>query len=219
MSGGPAGALPLARPSKIVCVGRNYMAHAREMGSRVPQEPLLFLKPPSALIPSGVPIVLPAISREVEHEGEIAVVLGRRLRLASQDEARAAVSHVLPLNDITARDLQRSDPQWTRAKGFDTFCPVGVPVPVESLRERGLALETLEVTTHVNGELRQHGRASDMVFSIPFLLAYASRVMTLEPGDILTTGSPEGVGPLEPGDVVRVQIPGLGSVENPVEAA
>lgn len=219
MTGGSAGALPLARPSKIVCVGRNYMAHAREMGSRVPQEPLLFLKPPSALIPSGVPIVLPGVSREVEHEGEIAVILGRRLRLASQNEARAAVSHVLPLNDVTARDLQRSDPQWTRAKGFDTFCPVGVPVPVESLRERGLALETLEVTTHVNGELRQHGRASDMVFSIPFLLAYASGVMTLEPGDILTTGSPEGVGPLEPGDVVRVQIPGLGFVENPVEAA
>jgi len=210
--------LPLSRPSKIVCVGRNYMAHAREMGNALPEEPLLFLKPPSALLPPGAPIVLPRISNQVEHEGEIAVVVGRRLRLASEDEARDAVTHVLALNDVTARDLQRSDPQWTRAKGFDTFCPVGPPVAVEALRDRGLSLETLEVTTHVNGELRQHGRASDMVFSIPFLLAWASGVMTLEPGDLLTTGSPEGVGPLADGDVVRVQIPGVSVVENPVEA-
>ncbi|MEJ2540341.1 MAG: fumarylacetoacetate hydrolase family protein [Gemmatimonadota bacterium] len=211
-------ALPLERPSKIVCVGRNYMAHAREMGSAVPQEPLLFLKPPSALLAPGAPIVLPKISDHVEHEGEIAVVLGRRLRLASEEEARDSITHVLALNDVTARDLQRSDPQWTRAKGFDTFCPVGPPVPVATLREGGLGLESLEVTTHVNGELRQHGRASDMVFSIPFLLAYASGIMTLEPGDIVTTGSPEGVGPLRAGDVVRVQIPGVSVVENPVEA-
>ena len=210
--------LPLPRPSKIVCVGRNYMAHARELGNAVPEEPLLFLKPPSALLPPGAPIVLPRISDQVEHEGEIAVVVGRRLRLASEDEAREAITHVLALNDVTARDLQRSDPQWTRAKGFDTFCPVGPPVAVEALRDRGLSLETLEVTTHVNGELRQHGRASDMVFSIPVLLAWASGVMTLEPGDILTTGSPEGVGPLKDGDVVRVQIPGVSAVENPVEA-
>ena len=194
------------------------MAHAREMGNALPEEPLLFLKPPSALLPPGAPIVLPRISNQVEHEGEIAVVVGRRLRLASEDEARDAVTHVLALNDVTARDLQRSDPQWTRAKGFDTFCPVGPPVAVEALRDRGLSLETLEVTTHVNGELRQHGRASDMVFSIPFLLAWASGVMTLEPGDLLTTGSPEGVGPLADGDVVRVQIPGVSVVENPVEA-
>jgi 2-keto-4-pentenoate hydratase/2-oxohepta-3-ene-1,7-dioic acid hydratase in catechol pathway len=210
--------LPLSRPSKIVCVGRNYMAHAREMGNAVPDEPLLFLKPPSALLPPGAPIVLPRISNQVEHEGEIAVIVGRRLRLASEDEARDAITHVLALNDVTARDLQRSDPQWTRAKGFDTFCPVGPPVPVEALRDRGLSLETLEITTHVNGELRQHGRASDMVFSVPFLLAWASGVMTLEPGDLLTTGSPEGVGPLAHGDVVKVQIPGVSMVENPVEA-
>ena len=211
--------LPLPLPSKVVCVGRNYPAHAHEMGNQVPQEPVLFLKPPSALIPSGAPIVLPEASTRVEHEGEIAVVLGRRLRLASQEEAREAVSHVLPLNDVTARDLQRSDAQWTRAKGFDTFCPVGAPVSVAALRERGLAMESLEVTTHVNGELRQHGRASEMVFSIPFLLAYISRIMTLEPGDVVTTGSPHGVGPLHAGDRVRVQIPGVGSVENPVEVA
>ncbi len=215
----PSGApLPLRSPSKIICVGRNYMAHANELGNKVPAEPLLFFKPPSALIPAGVPIVLPRVSQRVEHEGEIAVVIGARLRLASEEEARDAVSHVLPLNDVTARDLQRSDAQWTRAKGFDTFCPVGAPVPVASLRAQGLSLETLEVSTEVNGELRQHGRASEMVFSIPFLLAYASRIMTLEPGDLLTTGSPEGVGPLEHGDQVRVQIPGVGAVENPVEA-
>ena len=218
MGHGASFSLPLERPSKIVCVGRNYMAHAREMGNSVPAEPLLFFKPPSALIPTGAPIVLPRISNHVEHEGEIAVIVGRRLRLASEEESLEAISHVLPLNDVSARDLQRSDAQWTRAKGFDTFCPVGAPVPVASLRERGLSLETLEITTHVNGELRQHGRALDMVFSIPFLLAYASRIMTLEPGDIVTTGSPEGVSPLHPGDVVKVQIPGLSAVENPVEA-
>jgi len=218
MGGGTSFSLPLTRPSKIVCVGRNYLAHAREMGSPVPQEPLLFFKPPSALIPSGAPIVLPRVSTQVEHEGEIAVLLGRRLRLASEEEAREAITHVLALNDVTARDLQRADAQWTRAKGFDTFCPVGTPFPVASLRDRGLSLETLEVTTHVNGELRQHGRVSDMVFSIPSLLAYASRIMPLEAGDIVTTGSPEGVSPLRPGDVVKVQIPGVSSVENPVEA-
>ena len=210
--------LPLERPSKIVCVGRNYVAHAREMGNSVPKEPLLFLKPPSSLIASGAPIVLPRVSHHVEHEGEIAVVVGKRLRLASEDEARNAVTHVLALNDVTARDLQRSDPQWTRAKGFDSFCPVGRPVPIEKLKELGMRLESLELTTHVNGELRQHGRASDMVFSIPFLLAYASGIMTLEPGDILTTGSPDGVGPLKAGDMVKVQIPGVSVVENPVEA-
>lgn len=219
MGAGSGLPLPLERPSKIVCVGRNYMAHAREMGNSLPDEPLLFLKPPSALIPSGAPIVLPRESGRVEHEGEIAVVLGRRLRLASQEEARDAISHVLALNDVTARDLQRTDAQWTRAKGFDTFCPVGPPVPMASLQDRGLNLETLEVTTHVNGELRQHGRAGDMVFSIPYILAYASRIMTLEPGDLVTTGSPEGVSPLAPGDLVKVQIPGLSSVENSVEAA
>ena len=214
----PGFELPLERPSKIICVGRNYVGHAREMGNSVPNEPLLFLKPPSALLPPGAPIVLPRVSNQVEHEGEIAVQVGRRLRLASEDEAREAITHVLALNDVTARDLQRSDPQWTRAKGFDTFCPVGRPVSVESLNELGMRLESLEVTTSVNGELRQHGRASDMVFSIPFLLSYASGIMTIEPGDIVTTGSPDGVGPLKPGDVVRVQIPGVSSVENPVEA-
>lgn len=218
MRSGPGAGLPLGRPSKIVCVGRNYMAHAKEMGNALPKEPLLFLKPSSSLIPGGAPIVLPRVSSHVEYEGEIGVILGRRLRLASEEEARDAISHIVAVNDVTARDLQRSDPQWTRAKGFDTFCPVGPALSMEAFRAQGLGLETLEVTTHVNGVLKQHGKASDMVFSIPFILAYASRIMTLEPGDLVSTGSPEGVSPLAPGDVVRVQIPGVSAVENPVEA-
>lgn len=203
--------MPLARPGKIVCVGRNYRAHAAELGHEVPAEPLLFFKPSTALIAAGAPIVLPAVSRRVEHEAEIGIVLGRRLRRAGEEEAAAAISHVVPLNDVTARDLQRTDGQWTRAKGFDSFCPVGEPVPA-----KGIDLAALEVTAHVNGELRQHGRASDMVFSIPFLLVWISRIMTLEPGDLLATGTPEGVGPLVAGDRVRVEVPGVGAVENPV---
>ena len=199
------------RPSKILCVGRNYRAHAAELGNEVPAEPLLFFKPPSALLPSGAAIVLPPESGQVEFEGEIAVVLGRRLRRAGEDEARAAISHVLPLNDVTARDLQRTDGQWTRAKGFDTFCPVGEPVPAEAVD-----LDGLEVVTTVDGVLRQRGRVADMAFPIPFVLAYASRIMTLEPGDLVTTGTPEGVGRLEAGMRVRVEIPGVGAVDNPV---
>ncbi|MEK9500553.1 fumarylacetoacetate hydrolase family protein [Gaopeijia maritima] len=202
------------RPSKILCVGRNYRAHAAELGNDVPAEPLLFFKPPSALISAGEAIVLPPQSSRVEHEGEIAVVLGRSLRHATPDEARAAISYVLPLNDVTARDLQRTDGQWTRAKGFDTFCPVGSPVPAQEVD-----LEALEVITTVDGEVRQHGYASDMAFSIPDVVAYASAIMTLEAGDLITTGTPEGVGPLEPGMTVTVEIPGVGSVSNPVAAA
>ena len=199
------------RPSKILCVGRNYRAHAAELGNTVPREPLLFFKPPSSLLPAGASIVLPPESAHVEFEGEIAVVIGKPLRRASLDEAADAVSHLLPLNDVTARDLQRSDGQWTRAKGFDTFCPVGRPVPVDAGDWQGL-----EVVTTVDGVERQRGRVEDMVFSIPFVLAYASRVMTLEPGDLVSTGTPEGVGPLEAGMTVRVEIPGIGAVENPV---
>lgn len=202
------------RPSKILCVGRNYRAHAAELGNEVPAAPLLFFKPPSALLADGRAIELPPESSRVEFEGEIAVLLGRRLRHASDDEARDAVSHVLPLNDVTARDLQRTDGQWTRAKGFDTFCPVGAPVPVA-----GIDLDALEVVTTVDGHERQRGRAGDMVFSIASVLAYASRIMTLEPGDLVTTGTPEGVGPLTEGVTVRVEIPGVGAVTNPVRRA
>ncbi len=201
-------------PSKIVCVGRNYRAHAAELGNEVPAEPLLFFKPPSSLLRSGEGIVIPPQSERVEFEGEIAVLIGGRLRHASESEARAAISHVLPLNDVTARDLQRTDGQWTRAKGFDTFCPIGVPVPVGEVD-----LDSLEVVTTVNGEERQRGRVEQMAFSIPFVLSYASAIMTLEPGDLITTGTPEGVGPLQPGDRVRIEIPGVGAVENPVVGA
>ncbi len=202
--------LPIARPSKIVCVGRNYAEHAKEMGNAVPQEPLIFFKPPSSLIAAGESIVLPSISTQVEYEGEIGVVLGKRLRHATEADAAAAVSGVLAVNDVTARDLQRSDSQWTRAKWFDTFCPVGpVAAPPADL-------SALSVVTRVNGQERQRASASDMVFTIPVLLAYISRVMTLEPGDLVLTGTPSGVGTLAPGDEVEVEVPGFSRIRNPV---
>ncbi|HET7457859.1 MAG TPA: fumarylacetoacetate hydrolase family protein [Gemmatimonadaceae bacterium] len=200
------------RPPKIVCVGRNYVDHAKELGNDVPKEPLLFLKPPTSVVGGGAAIVLPPASQRVEFEGEIGVVIGAPLRHASEEQARGAIRGVVALNDVTARDLQRSDGQWTRAKGFDTFCPIGPEAKPPA------DLASLEVVTYVNGEQRQRARASDMVFSIPTLLSYISRVMTLEPGDIVATGTPAGVGPLAPGDEVEVQIVGLSSVRNSVEA-
>jgi 2-keto-4-pentenoate hydratase/2-oxohepta-3-ene-1,7-dioic acid hydratase in catechol pathway len=199
-------------PSKIVCVGRNYRAHAAELGNDVPTFPLLFLKPPSTLIGAGDAIRLPAASQQIEFEGEIGVVIGARLCDATEDEALAAVSAIVALNDVTARDLQKSDGQWTRAKGFDTFCPIGAPGPVPN------RLDSLTVVTSVNGEERQRGQASQMVFAIPMLLAYISAIMTLEPGDIVATGTPAGVGPLFPGDRVDVEIEGISRVSNPVVA-
>jgi len=201
------------RPSKIVCVGRNYAEHARELGNEVPAAPLLFLKAPSALIGDGAPIRLPAASRQVEYEAEIGVVIGRRLHGAGRTEAEAAIGGFVCLNDVTARDLQRADGQWTRAKGFDTFCPVGPRVA------QGLSWRELEVVGRVNGAERQRGRAEQMVFPIPDLLAYISGIMTLEPGDLVATGTPAGVGPLTPGDVVEVEVSGVGVLRNPVEAA
>jgi len=200
------------RPGKVVCVGRNYRAHAAELGNEVPKEPLIFLKPPSSVIATGAAIILPAVSRQVEFEGEIGIIIGKRLKDASEDEARAAVAAVVALNDVTARDLQRSDGQWTRAKGFDTFCPLGPAVPVPA------DLATLTVTTRVNGAVRQTGSAADMVFPIPTLLAYISRIMTLEPGDAVATGTPAGVGRLEAGDVVEVEAGGS-VVRNDVRGA
>ena len=201
------------KPSKIVCIGRNYAAHARELGNPVPERPLLFLKPPSSMIHHGESIVLPPDSQQVEHEGEIGVVIGRRARNVAEAEALVVVSGFLPLNDVTARDLQKTDVQFTRAKGFDTFCPIG-----DAVASDGRDWRSLEVVCRVNGEARQHGKASDMVFGIPALIAYITRVMTLEPGDIIATGTPEGVGPLRPGDVVAVELPGLATVQNPVIA-
>jgi 2-keto-4-pentenoate hydratase/2-oxohepta-3-ene-1,7-dioic acid hydratase in catechol pathway len=202
------------RPSKIVCVGKNYARHAAEMGGEVPAEPLLFLKAPSALLADGDPIVRPAVSHRVDYEGEIAVLVGSRATRVSASEAWDHVEALLPLNDVTARDLQARDDQWSRAKGFDTFCPVGTPVPVGEVDRDALA-----VITRVNGEVRQEAPASDMVFDIPQLIEYVSAIMTLEPGDLIATGTPDGVGPLEAGDVVEVEVTGVGTVRNPVRDA
>lgn len=201
-------------PGKIIGVGRNYREHAAELGNAVPAKPLLFLKPPSTVIGDGATIVLPPESRQVEYEGEIGVVVGTRLRRATEDEARAAIAGITCVNDVTARDLQRSEEQWTRAKGFDTFCPVGPRL----VRVDPRRYDELEVFCRVNGRERQHGRARDMVFPIPALVAAVSQVMTLEPGDLIATGTPAGVGPLAPGDVVEVEIPGVGLLKNPVAA-
>jgi 2-keto-4-pentenoate hydratase/2-oxohepta-3-ene-1,7-dioic acid hydratase in catechol pathway len=201
------------RPSKIVCVGRNYRDHVKEMGNDpVPTEPLLFFKPPSSVIRDGESIVLPKQSSQVEHEGEIGVIVGARLRHATPAEAARSVRGIVAVNDVTARDLQRREPQWTRAKGFDTFCPVG------TMGEAPADLSRLTVVTRVNGVERQRGRGTDMVFSIPELLSYISQAMTLEPGDLVPTGSPAGVGILSPGDVVEVEVLGVSRVRNPVTA-
>jgi len=199
------------QPTKIVCVGRNYARHAAELGNEIPAEPLIFLKPPSALVGPGDAIVLPAGVGRVDYEGEIGLVLGRGGRGIRELDAWAHVAAVAPVNDVTARDLQRRDSQWTRAKGFDTFCPVGRPVGAE-----GLDPSALNVVTRVNGEVRQEGAARDMVYSIAFLVSYISRIMTLEPGDLIVTGTPEGVGPLSPGDEVEIELPGIGVLRNPV---
>lgn len=200
------------RPSKIVCVGRNYVEHAKELGNEVPKEPLIFLKPPSTILADGAPIVLPSLSQRVEYEGEIGIVIGSRLHKANAAEAAKAISGIVAVNDVTARDLQLRESQWTRAKGFDTFCPVGQAGRVPN------DLRVLTVVTRVNGEERQRATASDMVFPIPDLLAYISQVMTLEPGDLVPTGTPAGVGTLSPGDEVEVEIVGVSRVRNPVTA-
>jgi 2-keto-4-pentenoate hydratase/2-oxohepta-3-ene-1,7-dioic acid hydratase in catechol pathway len=202
--------MKVVEPSKIVCVGRNYAAHARELGNEVPKQPLLFLKPPSSLISDGESIVLPQASQQVEYEAEIGVVIGQRARKVSAAKAMDYVRGLTCANDVSARDLQKTDGQWGRAKGFDTFCAVG-PIVAP-----GLDLANLEVIGRLNGEERQRGRTSDMVFSIPVLIEYISHVMTLEPGDLILTGTPEGVGKLAPGDVVEVEIPGVGVLRNTV---
>jgi 2-keto-4-pentenoate hydratase/2-oxohepta-3-ene-1,7-dioic acid hydratase in catechol pathway len=201
-------------PTKIVCVGRNYVGHARELGNEVPERPLIFLKPVSALIGDGDAIVLPPQSQRVEHEGEIGVVIGKRARNVSESDALSVIAGFVPINDVTARDLQKLDGQWTRAKGFDTFCPVGTPVSAD-----GIDWRDLEVICRVNGQERQRGKASEMAFGIPALIAFITSVMTLEPGDLIATGTPEGIGPIQPGDTVEVELKGLGTVRNTVRAA
>jgi 2-keto-4-pentenoate hydratase/2-oxohepta-3-ene-1,7-dioic acid hydratase in catechol pathway len=189
------------RPTKIVCVGRNYVKHAEELGNVVPERPLLFLKPPSAVVVSGEAILRPADSARVDHEGEIGVEIGERCRHVREGEALAYVAGYRALNDVTARDLQEADDQWSRAKGFDTFCPLGPLAPGE-----GVDPSSIEVVCRVDGAVRQRGRAAEMAFSIPFLVHYISRIMTLEPGDVIATGTPEGVGPLRAGMDVEVEL-------------
>lgn len=208
----PADVHRTARPGKIVCIGRNYREHAKELGNEVPAEPLIFLKPSTSVIGEGDAIVLPEQSQRVEFEGEVGIVIGDTLTRASEADAVRGVRGIVALNDVTARDLQRKDTQFTRAKGFDTFCPIG------NVATGAHDLANLTVITRVNGEERQRASTSEMVFPIAKLLSYVSHVMTLEPGDILATGTPAGVGPLAPGDVVEVEIEGLSMVSNPVRS-
>ena len=197
-------------PSKILAVGRNYPEHAREHEVDIPETPMIFMKPPSAVINMGQPIELPPQSQQVEHEGELAMVIGRRGRWIRLEDAANHILGYTVANDVTARDLQNRDGQWTRAKGFDTFCPVGPWIETEA------DPSDLLVTTRVNGEIRQMSSTREMVFSVPQLIVYISSVMTLEPGDLILTGTPAGVSPLSPGDVVEVEIEGIGKLSNPV---
>jgi len=200
-------------PSKIVCIGRNYAAHAAELGNEVPKEPLMFLKPPSSIIGPEEVIVLTKYSQKVEHEGELALVIGRRCsRLSDAEDALFFVLGYTCLNDVSARDLQKSDVQFTRGKGFDTFCPVGPHI------ETALDPSDVLVETRVNGALRQSGMTSLMIYPPAFLVRWISRMMTLMPGDIIATGTPAGVGPLVAGDAVEVSVAGVGVLRNPVHA-
>jgi 2-keto-4-pentenoate hydratase/2-oxohepta-3-ene-1,7-dioic acid hydratase in catechol pathway len=200
------------RPSKILCVGRNYQDHAAELGNDVPTEPLLFLKPPSAVLAPGGRVVMPALSKRVDFEGELAIVIGRRLRgLGAEEDPRPFIRGYTIVNDVTARDIQKSDGQWTRGKGYDTFCPVG-PLVSDEIDPCGGGPVT--VTTRLNGEVRQKGSTADLIFPIAELLRYISACMTLEPGDLIPTGTPAGVGPMQAGDTVEVEIAGLGVLRN-----
>jgi 2-keto-4-pentenoate hydratase/2-oxohepta-3-ene-1,7-dioic acid hydratase in catechol pathway len=205
--------MPIPTPSKIVCVGRNYLEHARELGNDLPPEPLIFLKPPSSIVKDGDTVLIPPQSKQVDYEGEIGVVVSRRLKNVSAEQAAAAISAVVAVNDVTARDLQKTDSQWARAKGFDTFCPIGEPgnVPAD--------LGGLTVVTRVNGAERQRGVANQMAFPIPDLLAFISQMMTLEAGDLVITGTPGGIGTLKPGDEVEVEVVGISKVRNRVDSA
>ena len=204
--------LPPTAPTKIICVGRNYRDHAKELGNEVPTSPLIFMKPPSSLLSPGALIRRPAVSERVDYEGELTIVIGKRARkLTLESNWRSHIFGYTLANDVTARDLQNKDGQWTRAKGFDTFCPIGPFVSDEIDPNIGVDLET-----RVNGIVKQHGNTRDFIFNIPELLVYITSVMTLEPGDLILTGTPAGVGPLVSGDIVQVTIPGLGTLTNPV---
>jgi 2-keto-4-pentenoate hydratase/2-oxohepta-3-ene-1,7-dioic acid hydratase in catechol pathway len=200
------------RPSKIVCVGRNYRAHAAELGNEVPTEPLIFLKPPSSLLPSGGTILRPKTSKRTDFEGELAIVMARKChKLPADTDVKPFILGYTALNDFTARDLQKQDSQWTRGKGYDTFCPVGPVVTNELDPWAGITVET-----RVNGEVRQNGNTRDFIFPIEVILRYIAEFMTLVPGDVIATGTPEGVGPVVAGDVIEVNVEGVGTLRNSV---
>jgi 2-keto-4-pentenoate hydratase/2-oxohepta-3-ene-1,7-dioic acid hydratase in catechol pathway len=202
----------MLQPSKIIGIGVNYRAHAIEMGKGLPEEPLMFLKPTSAIVVDGAPIERPAGYERVDYEGELGVVIGKRARRISREHALEHVRGFVCVNDVTVRDLQKKDGQWTRAKGFDTFCPVGPRVVA------GLDPSNLRITTRVNGVVKQDSTTADLIFDVPTLVAFCSQHMTLEEGDLITTGTPSGVGNLAVGDVVEIQIEGIGVLRNPVVA-
>jgi len=204
--------LPPCSPTKIVCVGRNYVDHAKELGNPVPAEPLIFLKPVSSLIGHGESIVYPAISQNVNFEGELGLIIGKRARHVARENAFDYIAGYTCLNDITARDIQRKDVQFTRGKGFDTFCAVGPHmVPAADVD-----LSKLRVITRLDGEVKQDGPVTDMIFPVDAIIAFVTACMTLEPGDLIATGTPAGVGPMLPGQTVEVEIPGIGILQNPV---
>src|ERR1700735_5642277 len=206
--------LPPCAPTKIVCVGRNYLEHAREFGNEAPSEPLIFLKPPSSLIASGDAIVYPSLSQRVDFEGELGIVIGDRARNISREEALEYVLGYTIVNDVTARDLQKKDGQWTRGKGFDTFCAVGPCM----IRREEANFKNFRVQTIVNGETKQDAPITEMLFDVNDIIAYVSAFMTLESGDLIATGTPPGVGPLQPGAIVQIAIEGIGVLENTVIA-
>jgi len=207
-----AALLTPVEPSKIICVGRNYREHAAELEHEVPAEPLLFFKPPSALLAPGATILRPKVSSRTDYEGELGVVIARRAhRLRPDEDVRPYILGYTCVNDFTARDLQNKDGQWTRAKGFDTFCPVG-PLVADGLDPWA----GVQVETRVNGEVRQSGNTKDFIFALDVILRYASEIMTLEPGDLIATGTPKGVGPVVAGDVVEISIEGIGTLRNPI---
>jgi 2-keto-4-pentenoate hydratase/2-oxohepta-3-ene-1,7-dioic acid hydratase in catechol pathway len=209
--------LPPVCPSKIVCIGRNYRDHAAELGNDIPIEPLLFLKPPSSLLAPNGTVCIPNISTRVDYEGELGIVISRRCRNIGPDEdVRPYIRGYVNVNDVTARDLQKSDAQWTRGKGFDTFCPVGpiVSDEIDPVGDGKSGGDSVNVTTRLNGVVRQHAATRDMIFPIAHLLRYITAFMTLEAGDLIPTGTPAGVGSVQPGDSVQVEVDGLGILEN-----
>lgn len=204
--------LPATDASKIICIGRNYREHAAELGNEVPPEPLIFLKPPSSLLAPDKPIVLPGISARVDHEAELGVVIGKKCRnLRDDEDVRPYILGYTCVNDVTARDLQKKDGQWTRGKGFDTFCPVG-PVVVDEIDPWA----GVDVEARVNGNVKQRGNTSDFIFGLDVMIRFIAQVMTLLPGDLIATGTPSGVGALAAGDVVEVTVQGIGTLRNPV---